>query len=87
MQALTKPIQVLDGETIREWMHPAYMYRDGTGYGHPWELVPTGNYTLQTKPGNVPGYATLFSMAVSDCVASLTVRLACIRMPFRVFFA
>ena len=41
-----------------------YKYHDGTGYGHPWELIPLGNYTLRTKDGGVPGYNTEFEMAV-----------------------
>ena len=57
--------QILDGETIREWMEPTYMYYDGTGYGHPWELIPLGNYTLRTKAGDINGYSSAFQMAVS----------------------
>ena len=48
--------QILDGETIREWMQPAYTYPDGTGFGHPWEFIPLYNYTLRTKAGVINGY-------------------------------
>lgn len=55
--------QILDGETIREWMEPAYTYFDGTGFGHPWELLRLSNYTLRTKSGEINGYASQFQMA------------------------
>jgi len=58
--------QILDGETIREWMQPAYQYEDGTGFGHPWELIPLGNYTLRTKDGGINGYLSEFQMAVRN---------------------
>ena len=54
----------MDGETIREWMEPAYTYADGTGFGHPWELVPLGNYTLRTKDGVINGYNAELQFAV-----------------------
>ena len=56
--------QILDGETIREWTAPAFMYPDGTGFSFPWELVPLGNYTLRTKDGAINGYRAEFQMAV-----------------------
>ena len=57
--------QILDGETIREWVEsPAYIYRDGSGYGHPWELLPYGNHTMRTKAGAINGYLSEFQMAV-----------------------
>jgi hypothetical protein len=55
--------QVLDGETIREWTHPAFVYSDGFGYSHPWELLPWGNYTLVTKDGRINGYLSEIRMA------------------------
>ena len=58
-------LQILDGETIREWMEPAYKYFDRTGFGHPWELLILNNYTLRTKSGEINGYASQFQMAVS----------------------
>ena len=59
--------QILDGETIREWMQPAYKYFDRTGFGHPWELVPLGDFTLRTKDGVLNGYNSEFQMAVRHC--------------------
>ena len=64
-------LQLLDGETIREWLEPVYMYSDGTGYSLPWELFPlgrfpVGNYTFHTKAGVLNGYNAEFQMAVSD---------------------
>ena len=58
-------LQILDGETIREWMQPAYKYADGTGFGYPWELKPLGDYVLRTKDGAINGYNAEFQMAVS----------------------
>lgn len=58
--------QILDGETIREWMQPAYNYADGTGFGYPWELRPLGNYTLRTKDGVINGYNSELQFAVSQ---------------------
>ena len=40
------------------------MYADGTGFGHPWELIPLGNFTLRTKDGAINGYNSEFQMAV-----------------------
>ena len=57
-------LQLLDGETIREWLGPVYVYADGTGFSLPWELVPLGNYTLRTKDGVMNGYNAEFQMAV-----------------------
>lgn len=51
-------------------MQPVYTYRDGTGFGRPWELVPTANYTLRTKDGGINGYQAEFLMAVSNCLAA-----------------
>ena len=45
-------------------MHPAYMYFDQFGFGHPWELLPYSNYTLVTKDGAINGYLTEYRMAV-----------------------
>ena len=59
-------VQILDGETIREWMLPAYTYPDGTGFGHPWELMPVENYTLLTKAGVINGYNAEMQFSVSD---------------------
>ena len=50
-------------------MEPAYTYFDGTGFGHPWELLLLSNYTLRTKSGQINGYASQFQMAVSYNVA------------------
>jgi len=47
-------------------MQPAYQYEDGTGFGHPWELIPLGNYTLRTKDGGINGYLSEFQMAVRN---------------------
>ena len=55
----------MDGETIREWLNPAYMLPDGTGFSYPWELKPLGNYTLRCKDGVLNGYNSQFTMAVS----------------------
>jgi hypothetical protein len=52
--------KLLKPESIRDWLHPAYMYRDGTGFGFPWEILRAGNYTFLSKGGNIPGYATEF---------------------------
>ena len=46
-------------------MQPVYTYRDGTGFGRPWELVPAGNYTFRTKNGAINGYQAEYIMAVS----------------------
>ena len=46
-------------------MQPAYKYADRTGFGHPWELIPVGNYTLRTKDGAINGYNAEFQFAVS----------------------
>ena len=62
-------MQLVDGVTLREWLEPAYMYPDGTGYGYPWELQPVGNYTLRTKAGSIFGYNTEFQMAVSGILS------------------
>ena len=58
-------VQLLDSETLREWMEPVYTYKDGTGYGRPWELKPAYNYTLRTKVGTINGYEAEFLMTVS----------------------
>ena len=58
--------QIVDGESIREWLAPAYKYPDRTGFSFPWELIPLGNYTLRTKGGAINGYRAEFQMAVSD---------------------
>ena len=63
--------QLIDGETVREWMHPAYVYPDGTGFCLPWELVPLDPFTLLTKPGVLNGYNTEFQMAVSEISAEI----------------
>ncbi len=55
----------MDGETLREWMEPAYEYADGSGFSYPWELIPLGNYTLHTKDGVLNGYNAELQMAVS----------------------
>ena len=60
-------LQILDGETIREWMQPAYIYHDGTGFGHPWELEPLSNFSLRTKDGVMNGYNAEIQFAVSQC--------------------
>lgn len=59
--------QLLDGETLREWMQPAYVYFDGTGYGYPWEILPSRNYSLRTKAGSINGYLSRVAIAVSAC--------------------
>ncbi len=61
----------MDSETLREWMQPVYTYKDGTGYGRPWELVPITNYTLRTKGGSIDGYRAEFIMAVSVSTCEL----------------
>ena len=57
-------MQLIDGETIREWMQPAYTYFDGTGYGYPWEILPSHNYSLRTKGGSINGYLSEIAFAV-----------------------
>ena len=61
--------QILDGETLREWMEPTYMNVDGTGFGLPWELYPIGkpvaNYTVRTKSGAINGYRARFYFLVN----------------------
>jgi CubicO group peptidase (beta-lactamase class C family) len=52
--------KLLKPESIRDWLHPAYVYRDGTGFGHPWEILRAGNYTFLSKGGNHPGYSSEF---------------------------
>lgn len=47
------------------------MYADGTGFGHPWELIPLGNFTLRTKDGLINGYKSEFQMAVRCNLTSL----------------
>ena len=59
-----KLLQLVDGETLREWVEPVYVYPDGTGFSLPWELKPLGNYTLRTKDGVMNGYNAEFQMAV-----------------------
>ena len=56
--------QILDGETIRDWLNPAYLYPDGTGFSYPWELLPLANYTLHTKDGRINGYMSELQMVV-----------------------
>ena len=68
-------LQLLDGETIRDWLEPVYMYSDGTGYALPWELFPLGNYTWHTKAGVLNGYNAEFQMAVSEGLGGLRYRL------------
>ena len=46
-------------------MHPAYNYADGTGFGHPWELRPLGQYNLRTKDGVMNGYNAELQFSVS----------------------
>lgn len=58
-------VQLLDGETVREWMSPAYLFPDGSGFSYPWELRPLGKYTLRGKDGIINGYNSQFTMAVS----------------------
>jgi CubicO group peptidase (beta-lactamase class C family) len=48
--------KVLQPAAIRDWLAPAYVYRDGFGIGHPWELMKTGNFTFWTKSGGIAGY-------------------------------
>jgi CubicO group peptidase (beta-lactamase class C family) len=73
--------QILDGETIREWMQPAYTYADGTGFGHPWELLQLGNFILRTKAGVMNGYNAELQFAVSRGLYILSIvinsRLLC----------
>ena len=57
-------MQILDGETIREWMHPEYVAADRTGYCLPWELIPNGNYQMRCKAGAVDGYRAELMMIV-----------------------
>ena len=75
------PFQILDGETIREWMQPAYTYADGTGFGHPWELLQLGNFILRTKAGVMNGYNAELQFAVSRGLYILSIvinsRLLC----------
>lgn len=56
--------QLVDGETLREWLEPAFTYPDGTGFSLPWELKLLGSYTLRTKDGVMNGYNAEFQMAV-----------------------
>ena len=64
-------LQIVDGESIREWLAPAYKYPDHTGFSFPWELIPLGNYTLRTKDGAINGYRAEFQMAVSDSILKI----------------
>eukprot|EP00052_Salpingoeca_macrocollata_P030652 m.320415 g.320415 ORF g.320415 m.320415 type:complete len:488 (+) comp24050_c0_seq1:188-1651(+) len=50
---------ILQAETAREWSLPVFINSDGTGFGHPWELVPANNFTVLTKSGDVPGYSAM----------------------------
>eukprot|EP00731_Ephydatia_muelleri_P030262 Em0021g785a len=56
-----KQKQILDGETIREWMEPAFMYNDGTGLGYPWEFFTLGDYSIRSKGGDINGYDSLIA--------------------------
>ena len=57
--------QVLDGQTLREWMLPVYVAQDRTGYGFVWELMQGGHYTFLTKGGSIFGYQSEMFLLVS----------------------
>ena len=61
-------IQVIDGETIREWLSLACIFLDGIGFSYPWELKSLGNYTLHGKDGVMNGFNAQFTMAVRKIV-------------------
>jgi hypothetical protein len=70
------PNQILDGETIREWMQPEYVAADQTGYCLPWELIPNGNYQMRCKAGEVDGYLSEVMM-IPEIKAGAVVLQAC----------
>ncbi|XP_065178743.1 putative beta-lactamase-like 1 [Sycon ciliatum] len=51
--------QILDGETLREWMHPVYMTSDLNGFGLAWELFQGGPYNFRSKDGAINGYRSI----------------------------
>ena len=59
-------------------MQPAYLYADGTGFGHPWELRPYGNYTMLTKDGAINGYNSelQFSVSIIAVINDLTTKFS-----------
>lgn len=57
-------MQILDGETIREWLQPAFIYPDTTGFSYPWEYATLGNYSAHGKDGRINGYMSQFEMVV-----------------------
>jgi len=59
------PNQILDGQTIKEWMLPKYVTgNDGMGIqaiGVPWEMNLANPYWIVAKDGDVLGFSALFS--------------------------
>jgi len=50
--------QILDGQTLREMMNPAFMFPDqSTGFAIPFELEYYKSYQIQTKEGDITGYS------------------------------
>ncbi|KAH3742550.1 Protein AATF [Pelomyxa schiedti] len=55
--------QVLDGTTIREWLHPGQWNPEGkSGYGMPWETYYYDDHLLITKSGDVQGYGCIVTI-------------------------
>ncbi len=53
----------LNPSTVRSWLNTiAYQNRDQTGFGLPWEISRTRNYTLFTKGGSLPGFRSHISI-------------------------
>ncbi|KAH3743905.1 beta-lactamase family protein [Pelomyxa schiedti] len=53
---------VLDGETVREWLHPSQWNPEGkSGFGMPWENYYYNDHLLVTKCGNIQGYGSIMT--------------------------
>lgn len=70
-RASTTPLQ-LSPSTARELLSPVFWNRDGLSlFGTPWEIVPSSNFLVLSKGGNLPGYtATLALVPDLDLVLS-----------------
>jgi hypothetical protein len=70
--------QILDGQSIREMLHPIYYLNNGRqdGFGIPWEMEYYGGYMVRTKRGDINGYASGLHSFDSANILIITQRLS-----------
>jgi hypothetical protein len=49
---LLKPVN------MKSWLAPQYMFLDGNGYGHPWEIVKVGAWLVRCRDRGSRGVIT-----------------------------